>query len=708
MHKLLAYYNPTHKKHRAIALNLKYTIAMNNSSKTPYPNLLQPLDLGFTQLRNRAVMGSMHTGLEEDHKDFKRLTTFYTERARGGIGLIITGGFAPNRRGRLAPFAADLRSHSQIGKHREITGAVHEHGAKIALQILHAGRYSYHPLAVSASSLKSPISPFRPWALTQRGIRNTISDFVRCTVLAREAGYDGVEIMGSEGYLINQFIASRTNRRRDQWGGSTANRHRFALDIIRQTRAAVGADFIIIFRLSMLDLVPDGSQWEEVVDLGNSMVDAGTTIINTGIGWHEARVPTIATMVPRAAFTWVTRRFKDALDKMVPLVAVNRINTPDVAEQILGNGDADLVSMARPLLADPDFINKAANNHADEINTCIACNQACLDHVFAQKIASCLVNPRACHETELNYTPTQQVKRIAVVGAGPAGLAFATVARQRGHQITLFEAAVEIGGQFNLAKRIPGKEEFYETLRYFNKQLVLLDVDVRLNTQVDVTLLKQDNYDLVVLATGVTPRIPDIIGLDHFKVLTYLDVLKEQKPVGKHVAILGAGGIGFDVAEFLCANNHAGTEDKTVWLRYWGVDKDYHSAGGLLTKPDEILALRDITLFQRKHSKPGANLGKSTGWIHRTSLKRHGVKMVNGVTYKRIDDDGLHVVIDNQEKCYPVDNVILCTGQESRRDMYQGLLDTGVAVELIGGADVATELDAKRAINQASRLAALV
>ncbi len=462
---------------------------MNKASQTSYPNLLQPLDLGFTSLRNRAVMGSMHTGLEEDHKDFKRLTAFYNERADGGIGLIITGGFAPNRRGRLAPFAADLLSHSQINNHREMTRSVQQRGAKIALQILHAGRYSFHPFAVSASSLKSPISPFRPWALTQRGIRNTISDFAQCAELAREAGYDGVEVMGSEGYLINQFIAPRTNRRTDQWGGSTENRHRFAVEIVRQIRAAVGTDFIIIFRLSMLDLVTNGSPWQEVVELGNSIIDAGATIINTGIGWHEARVPTIATMVPRGAFTWVTRRFKESLDTTVPLVAVNRINTPDVAEQILGDGEADLVSMARPLLADAEFVNKAAENRADEINTCIACNQACLDHVFAQKTASCLVNPRACHETELNYLPSQQVKRVAVIGAGPAGLAFATVAKQRGHQVRLFDSAAEIGGQFNVAKRIPGKEEFYETLRYFNKQLELLDVDVRLNTRVEASSL---------------------------------------------------------------------------------------------------------------------------------------------------------------------------------------------------------------------------
>ncbi len=681
---------------------------MNNASQTPYPNLLQPLDLGFTTLRNRAVMGSMHTGLEEDSKDLSRLTAFYNERADGGIGLIITGGFAPNRRGRLAPFASDLRSHAQIDKHQQMTESVHEHGAKIALQILHAGRYSYHPFAVSASSIKSPISPFRPWSLSQSGIRNTISDFVRCAVLAREAGYDGVEIMGSEGYLLNQFIAPRTNQRKDQWGGTSTNRHRFALEIIRQSRTEVGADFIIIFRLSMLDLVTNGSQWDEIIELGNGVIEAGATIINTGIGWHEARVPTIATMVPRAAYTWVTKRFKESLDRTVPLVAVNRINTPEVAEQVLGNGDADLVSMARPLLADPEFINKAANNCADEINTCIACNQACLDHVFAQKLASCLVNPRACHETELNYLPSQQVKRIAVVGAGPAGLAFATVARQRGHQVTLYEADTEIGGQFNVAKQIPGKQEFFETIRYYSKQLALLNVDVRLNTQVDVKILIQEKYDLLVLATGVTPRIPEIDGLNHAKVLTYLDVLKYKKPVGQSVAILGAGGIGFDVAEFLCVNENTEAGEKKNWLRYWGVDKDYHTAGGLLNKPDEIIAARDVTLFQRKHSKPGANLGKSTGWIHRTSLKRHGVKMVNSVIYKRIDDDGLHVLIDNEEKCYVVDNVILCTGQEPRRDLYQTLIDAGLAVELIGGADVATELDAKRAIDQASRLAAQV
>ncbi len=681
---------------------------MNKASQTSYPNLLQPLDLGFTTLRNRAVMGSMHTGLEEDHKDFERLTTFYNERADGGIGLIITGGFAPNRRGRLAPFAADLRSHSQVDNHRVMTRSVQQHGAKIALQILHAGRYSFHPFAVSASSLKSPISPFRPWALTQRGIRNTISDFVRCAELARNAGYDGVEVMGSEGYLINQFIAPRTNQRTDQWGGSTENRHRFAVEIIRQIRTTVGTDFIIIFRLSMLDLVSNGSPWQEVVELGNNVINAGATIINTGIGWHEARVPTIATMVPRGAYTWVTRRFKEALDTTVPLVAVNRINTPEVAEQVLGDGDADLVSMARPLLADAEFVNKASDNRADEINTCIACNQACLDHIFAQKIASCLVNPRACHETELNYLPTKQPKHIAVVGAGPAGLAFATVAKQRGHQVSLFDSAAEIGGQFNVAKLIPGKEEFYETLRYFNKQLELLDVDIRLNTQVDTSLLNQGKYDLVVLATGVTPRIPNIEGLNHDKVLSYLDVLKHQKPVGQSVAILGAGGIGFDVAEYLCANGHADSEQKDDWLRYWGVDKEYQSGGGLLNQPDEIIATRDITLFQRKQTKHGANLGKSTGWIHRTSLKRHGVKMVNGVAYQRIDDDGLHVLMGDEEKCYPVDNVILCAGQEPRRDLYQTLIDTGLNIELIGGADVATELDAKRAINQASRLAAKI
>jgi 2,4-dienoyl-CoA reductase (NADPH2) len=681
---------------------------MDNASETPYPNLLEPLDLGFTQLRNRSVMGSMHTGLEEDHKDLNRLAAFYRERAEGGIGLIITGGFAPNRRGRLAPFASDLRLPSQVGKHRVITESVHDSGSKVALQILHAGRYSYHPFAVSASSIKSPISPFRPWKLTGWGVQKTISDFVRCAELAREAGYDGVEVMGSEGYLINQFIAPRTNKRNDKWGGSTSNRHRLAFEIVRQTRQALGSDFIIIFRLSMLDLVPNGSEWDEVVQLGNSIIDAGATIINTGIGWHEARVPTIATMVPRAAFSWVTRRFKESLTQAIPLVAVNRINTPEVAESILSMGDADLVSMARPLLADPEFIKKAADNRADEINTCIACNQACLDHVFAQKLSTCLLNPRACHETELNYTATASPKRIAVVGAGPAGLAFATVAQQRGHKVTLYEADNVIGGQLNIAKRVPGKEEFNETLRYFNKQLQLFEVDVRINTQIDVSGLIEGGYEQVILASGVVPRIPEIQGLDHPSVLTYLDVLKHQKTVGQRVAILGAGGIGFDVAEYLCVSDHEKKEETEAWLKYWGVDQSYQSAGGLLKTPDEVLASRDITLFQRSTSKLGANLGKSTGWIHRTSLKRHGVKMINAVSYQRIDDEGLHVLIKDKPQCYAVDNVILCTGQEPKRNLQQGLIDAGMKVELIGGADVATELDAKRAINQGSRLAAMV
>jgi 2,4-dienoyl-CoA reductase (NADPH2) len=679
---------------------------MDNASKNPYPNLFQPLDLGFTRLRNRSVMGSMHTGLEEDHNDLNRLAAFYRERAEGGIGLIITGGFAPNRRGRLAPFASDLRLSSQVDKHRVITESVHVHDSKIALQILHAGRYSYHPLAVSASSIKSPISPFRPWKLSERGIQNTISDFVRCAELARKAGYDGVEVMGSEGYLINQFIAPRTNKRADRWGGSTSNRHRFAIEIVRQTRQALGTEFIIIFRLSMLDLVSNGSEWDEVVQLGNSIVDAGATIINTGIGWHEARVPTIATMVPRAAFSWVTKKFKQSLDRSIPLVAVNRINTPEVAETILSEGDADLVSMARPLLADPEFINKAAGDRADEINTCIACNQACLDHVFVQKLSTCLLNPRACHETELNYTITTSPKRIAVVGAGPAGLAYATVAQQRGHKVTLYEADSVIGGQLNIAKRVPGKEEFNETLRYFNKQLQLLKVDLRLNTQVDVSGLLEEGFDQIILASGVVPRIPEIQGLEHPSVLTYLDVLKHQRPVGQRVAILGAGGIGFDVAEYLCAGEHGETEDTEAWLKYWGVDQSYQSAGGLLKTPNEVTASRDIILFQRSTRKLGANLGKSTGWIHRTSLKRHGVSMINGVSYQRIDDEGLHILINNKPQCYAVDNVILCTGQEPKRNLQQDLIDAGLKVEIIGGADVAVELDAKRAIDQGSRLAA--
>ena len=681
---------------------------MDITSNNPYPNLFRPLDLAFTQLRNRSVMGSMHTGLEEDHDDLDRLAAFYRERAKGGIGLIITGGFAPNRRGRLAPFAADLRLPSQAVRHRAITESVHAHDSKIALQILHAGRYSYHPLAVSASSIKSPISPFRPWKLTEKGIQNTISDFVRCAELAREAGYDGVEIMGSEGYLINQFIAPRTNKRNDRWGGSTSNRQRLAIEIVRRTRQALGADFIIIFRLSMLDLVSNGSEWHEVVQLGNAVADAGATIINTGIGWHEARIPTIATMVPRAAFSWVTRKFRQSLDNSIPLVAVNRINTPETAETILSNGDADMVSMARPLLADPEFINKAAGERADEINTCIACNQACLDHVFEQKLSSCLLNPRACHETELNYERTTSPKRIAVIGAGPAGLAFATVARQRGHKVTLYEAESVIGGQLNIAKRVPGKDEFNETLRYFNKQLELLKVDLRLNTPIEVSAIAGEAYDQVILASGVVPRIPDIQGMDHPSVLTYLDVLKYQKPVGQRVAILGAGGIGFDVAEYLSAPASDGEEDTGQWLKYWGVDQRYESAGGLLKTLDEVTAARDITLFQRSYGKLGARLGKSTGWIHRTSLKRHGVKMVDGVSYQRIDDEGLHVLIKGKPQCYAVDNVVLCTGQEPNRNLQQDLLTAGMEVELIGGADVATELDAKRAINQGSRLAARI
>jgi len=679
---------------------------MENASNTHYPNLFQSLDLGFTQLRNRSVMGSMHTGLEEDHDDLNRLAAFYRERAEGGIGLIITGGFAPNRRGRLAPFASDLRLPSQVDKHRVITESVHNQDSKIALQILHAGRYSYHPFAVSASSIKSPISPFRPWKMREKGIQNTISDFVRCAELAQAAGYDGVEVMGSEGYLINQFIAPRTNKREDRWGGSTSNRHRFAIEIVRQTRQAVGTDFIIIFRLSMLDLVSNGSEWDEVVHLGNAIVDAGATIINTGIGWHEARVPTIATMVPRAAFSWVTKKFKQSLDKTIPLVAVNRINTPEVAETILNDGDADLVSMARPLLADPEFVNKAASGRADEINTCIACNQACLDHVFAQKLSTCLLNPRACHETELNYTLTTSPKRIAVVGAGPAGLAFATVAQQRGHRVTLYETDSVIGGQLNIAKRVPGKEEFNETLRYFNKQLELLKVDLHLNTQITVSKLLEESFDQIVLASGVVPRIPEIQGLDHSSVLTYLDVLKFQKPVGRRVAIIGAGGIGFDVAEYLCASEDKQIEETEAWLKYWGVDQSYQSAGGLLNTCNEVTVSREITLFQRSTSKLGANLGKSTGWIHRASLKRHGVKMINGVSYQRIDDEGLHVLFKDKEQCFAVDNVIFCTGQEPKRNLQQDLIDAGMKVDLIGGADVALELDAKRAINQGSRLAA--
>ena len=667
-----------------------------------YPHLFTPLDLGFTTLPNRTLMGSMHTGLEETRNGFDKMAAYFGERAAGGVGLMVTGGIAPNRAGWVAPFSAKLSTRSEARKHQVITDAVHHEGGKICMQILHAGRYGYHPLAVAPTPVKSPISPFKPWRLTGRGVERTIRAFVRSAVLAREAGYDGVEIMGSEGYLINQFIVSKTNKRQDEWGGPFENRIRFPLEIIERTRAAVGDDFILIYRLSMLDLVHDGSSWEEVVALAKKVEAAGASIINTGIGWHEARVPTIATMVPRGGFSWVTRRLMGQVG--VPLITTNRINTPEVAEQILADGHADMVSMARPFLADSFFVKKAEENRAREINTCIACNQACLDHIFKNKQASCLVNPRAGYETELNYAPTSEPKRLAVVGAGPAGLAAATIAAERGHDVTLYEAAKQIGGQFNMAKRIPGKEEFYETLRYFEVQLEKHGVEVHLGTRVGKETILSGNFDEVILATGVTPRQITLEGIDHPKVLGYTEVLREERPVGNRVAIIGAGGIGFDVSEYLL---HRAAEPLTVeaFAEEWGIDLDYAQRGGLQeAKAPE--PSRTIYLCQRSKSKPGANLGKTTGWIHRASLRKNGVKFLTGVTYQRIDDRGLHILQDGEEQVLEVDHVVICAGQEPLRELIEPLQSAGMTVHLIGGADEARELDAKRAIDQAARLVA--
>ncbi|MFC8899465.1 FAD-dependent oxidoreductase [Streptomyces cinereoruber] len=668
---------------------------------TPYPHLLSPLDLGFTTLPNRVIMGSMHVGLEEAEHGFERMAAFYAERARGGVGLIVTGGIAPNEAGRPWDGGAKLTTAEEVAEHRGITDAVHREGGRIAMQILHFGRYAYHPALVAPSALKAPISPFVPNELTDAEVEQTVEDYVRCAELAKEAGYDGVEVMGSEGYLINEFIAAETNRRTDRWGGSYENRVRFPLEIVRRIRERVGEDFILIYRLSMLDLVPGGSTLEEVVRLAKEIEAAGATIINTGIGWHEARIPTIATSVPRGAYTWVTKRLMGEVS--VPLVTSNRINTPEVAEEILADGRADLVSLARPFLADPDFVAKATAGRADTINTCIGCNQACLDHTFSLKITSCLVNPRACHETELVLSPTRRAKRIAVVGAGPAGLACAVSAAERGHAVTLFDAAAEIGGQLNVAKRVPGKDEFDETLRYFRVQLAERGVEVRLNTPVAAADL--DDYDEVVVATGVSPRTPAIEGVDHPSVVSYLDVLRDGAPVGERVAVIGAGGIGFDVAEFLTDGGEGASQDPETYFRQWGVDTSYENRGGLRT-PERTAPPRRVHLLQRKETKVGAGLGKTTGWIHRTELKHRGVAMVAGVTYDRIDDEGLHVTIGGESQVLPVDTVVLCAGQEPRRDLYEELVAAGRTAHLIGGADVAAELDAKRAIDQGTRLAA--
>ncbi|MEU6537438.1 NADPH-dependent 2,4-dienoyl-CoA reductase [Streptomyces sp. NPDC047000] len=666
-----------------------------------YPHLLSPLDLGFTTLPNRVLMGSMHTGLEEAENGFERMAEFYAARARGGAGLIVTGGIAPNDEGRPYPGGARLTTDEEAERHRTVTGAVHRAGGRIAMQILHFGRYAYHPDLVAPSALQAPISPYVPRALTGEEVERTIDDYARAARLARQAGYDGVEIMGSEGYLVNEFVAAPTNRREDRWGGSHENRMRFPVEIVRRVREAVGEDFIVVYRLSMLDLVPGGSTLDEVITLARAVEAAGADIINTGIGWHEARIPTIAASVPRGAYTWVTKRLMGAVS--VPLVTTNRINTPELAEQLLAEGCADMVSMARPMLADPDFVAKAAAGRPQAINTCIGCNQACLDHTFSGKPASCLVNPRACHETELVLTPTRRRKRVAVVGAGPAGLACAVTAAERGHDVTLYDGAAEIGGQLNVARKVPGKQEFDETLRYFRHRLAEEGVDVRLDTWVSAADLT--GYDDVVVATGVTPRVPGIPGVDHPSVLGYLDVLRDGAPVGDRVAVLGAGGIGFDVAAFLTDDGGKAGEDPATYFRHWGVDMDHRTPGGL-TAPERPAPPRTVHLLQRGTTKVGAGLGKTTGWIHRTELRQRGVVMVPGVRYDRIDDAGLHITVDGESRVLEVDTVVLCTGQEPRGALYGELLARGVGAHLIGGAETAAGLDAKRAVRQGTELAA--
>jgi 2,4-dienoyl-CoA reductase (NADPH2) len=673
-------------------------------SNQHFPKLLEPLDLGFTQLKNRVLMGSMHTGLEEMDGGLERMAAFFSERARGGVGMIVTGGFGPSAEAATHPHTKLVNTNEEALKHKVITDAVHAEDSKICMQILHTGRYAFNPNLVAPSAVQAPINPFVPKALDNDGIEKQINDIVQLAKYAQVGGYDGVEIMGSEGYFINQFLAKRTNHREDEWGGEYENRMRLAVEVVRRTREAVGEKFIIIYRLSMLDLVEGGSNYEEVLQLGKAIEKAGATIINTGVGWHEARIPTIATKVPRAAFTWVTAKFRKELS--IPCITSNRINTPEVAEEVLQRGDADIISMARPFLADPLFVEKAAAGKSDEINTCIGCNQACLDHVFSGKLTSCLVNPRACHETEIIISDIDagKKKKLAVIGAGPAGLSFATIAAGRGHDVTLFDSANEIGGQFNIAKQVPGKEEFFETIRYFGKQIELTGVNLQLNTRVSAEDLNEGDYDEIILATGIAPRLPDIEGIEHGMVLNYLDVLRHKKPVGKKVAVIGAGGIGFDVSEYLCHEGVATSQNIPAFMKEWGVDMTLEARGGIEGVEAVVTpSACEVFLLQRKSSKVGAKLGKTTGWIHRTGLKNKGVNMIAGCTYDKIDDQGLHITVDGNEKVLEVDNVIICAGQDPMRELVEGL---NKPYHLIGGADVAAELDAKRAIDQGTRLAA--
>ena len=672
-----------------------------------YPKLLEPLDLGFTTIKNRAIMGSMHTGLEETEGGFERMAAYFAERAANDIGMIITGGIAPNEES--SRHGARMSNDEEAAKHRLVTDAVHAAApdVKICMQILHPGPLAYTPDCVAPSAVKSRIARYVPNELDKAGIEKQIDDHVRCAAMAKKAGYDGVEIIGSAGYLISTFLVQKTNLREDEYGGSYENRIRFAIEIVERTRAAVGEDFILIFRIAAMDMLEDGMSWDEIVTLAKALEKAGVTIISTHFTWHESAVPTIATMVPRAAFTSVTGRLRKEVG--VPVITSNRINMPDVAEEVLARGDADLVSMARPMLADSAFMRKAIESREDEINTCIACNQACLDHTFSGKLTSCLVNPRACHETLLNYLPAASSKRIAVIGAGPAGLAYATVAAGRGHKITLFEASAEIGGQFNLAKRIPGKEEFYETLRYYGRMLEVLNVDVRLNTSASLDALQAENFDHVIIATGITPRTPDIDGIDHPKVARYIDVITGKRDVGDKVAIIGAGGIGFDVCELVSHSGPSGAMDRDIFAKEWGIDFDNHPRGGVTgVEPVVARSQREVTMIQRKDSKVGAGLGKTTGWTHRLSLTRRGINMINGASYERIDDDGLHITVNNKPILIEADTIIVCAGQDPKRDLYETLIAQGLPAELVGGAFEAKELDAKAAIKQASERAAAI